>query len=73
MGLSREMASQLYKERKKEKTQITTGWIVSKALSSSENKNNADLVPVTTVLSCKNPRKRPGKSLFKLLATASFV
>lgn len=36
--------------------------MVSQAFPSAENQNNADLVPVATSLSCKNPRKGPGKS-----------
>lgn len=50
------------KRKKKHQTQVTEGWMVSQAFLSAENWNNADLVPVATVLSCKNPRKRPGKS-----------
>lgn len=36
--------------------------MVSQALSSTENQNNAELVPPATVLSSKNPKMGPGKS-----------
>lgn len=47
--------------------------MVSQALPNTENQNNADLIPVATVLSSKNPRKGPRNHLFKLLATVSSV
>ena len=54
--------STFQRKEKKKQTQITEGWMVSQALLNTENQNNADLIPVATVLSSKNPRKGPEKS-----------